>query len=67
MRGLFPETDLYRALREAERGPSRKTLAPGSTFDPGPAIGGLDCWCGQSQDHDWPMKDQGAPHPRYPS
>jgi hypothetical protein len=26
------------------------------------AAGG--CWCGQHQDHDWPGRDAGAPHPR---
>jgi len=26
------------------------------------AAGG--CWCGEELDHDWPGKDDGAPHPR---
>lgn len=23
-----------------------------------------ECWCGQQNDHDWPGKADGAPHPR---
>ena len=22
------------------------------------------CWCGGAQNHDWPGRDEGAPHPR---
>lgn len=22
------------------------------------------CWCGETYGHDWPGKDEGAPHPR---
>jgi hypothetical protein len=28
-------------------------------------IGSLEvCWCGKTSHHDWPGKEQGAPHPR---
>lgn len=27
-------------------------------------FGSLDCWCGELLGHDWPGKDDGAPHPR---
>jgi hypothetical protein len=28
------------------------------------AISGRGCWCGDPNGHDWPGKDEGAPHPR---
>lgn len=27
-------------------------------------LAGNGCWCGEPKDHDWPGKDDGAPHPR---
>lgn len=27
-------------------------------------FGSTDCWCGELLGHDWPGKDDGAPHPR---
>ncbi len=38
------------------REPSTRRMAPG----------GPGCWCGETQGHDWPGKDDGAPHPRHP-
>lgn len=32
--------------------------------DLGPVLGGADCWCGAPYGHDWPGRDDGAPHPR---
>lgn len=69
MRGLFPEVDLYRALRHltddppppAEAGPGGVAYVSGSAV-----LGGQGCWCGQHQGHDWPGKGEGAPHPHYP-
>ncbi|MGZ4745647.1 MAG: hypothetical protein ACXVYY_01055 [Oryzihumus sp.] len=29
-----------------------------------PTLGGPGCWCGEPQNHDWPGKADGAPHPR---
>lgn len=30
-----------------------------------PVLGALGgCWCGAPHGHDWPGRDQGAPHPR---
>ena len=25
---------------------------------------GTTCWCGEPMGHDWPGRDEGAPHPR---
>lgn len=27
------------------------------------SVAAFECWCGQGFDHDWPGKDEGAPHP----
>ena len=64
MRSLFPEKDLLRALAEKVFGPSKQSI--GKTEKTDPAIGQSDCWCGRPQNHDWPMKEIGAAHPRYP-
>jgi hypothetical protein len=69
VRGLFPEVDLGRALRRltddppksSEGGPGGVVHVPWSSM-----IGGRGCWCGQPYGHDWPGKDDGAPHPPYP-
>ena len=31
---------------------------------PGETIAGDGCWCGEPNGHDWPGKDEGAPHPK---
>jgi len=27
-------------------------------------LAGSGCWCGEPWGHDWPGKEEGAPHPR---
>jgi len=29
-----------------------------------PVVGTGLCWCGERYNHDWPGKEDGAPHPR---
>lgn len=29
-----------------------------------PTLHGGGCWCGEPLGHDWPDKEDGAPHPR---
>ena len=59
-------TDLVRILNEQAGFPPRPDLRGGSA-NAGPVIAVLDsCWCGQHYRHDWPGKEDGAPHPRYP-
>lgn len=70
MRGLFPLTDLTRALRRltddppkaAEAGPGGDAYVAATE-----TLGGGGCWCGQHYGHDWPGKADGAAHPRYPT
>jgi hypothetical protein len=64
--------DLVRELNDQADFPTKpfpKRAEPGGSASVGPndTIANLGaCWCGQENGHDWPGKDDGAPHPRYP-
>jgi hypothetical protein len=66
-RGLFPETDLLRALVDKMRGRPARARAhrPAPYVGANDTIGSPDCWCGRPGNHDWPMKEIGAAHPRW--
>lgn len=67
-RGLFPMRDLTRALAERVFGPAKRQPSSSSPAVVGgdETIGSGRCWCGQEHNHDWPGKEIGAAHPRYP-
>lgn len=67
MRGLFPDKDLKAALDDETFGKAKQRPSSASPATAPPAIGRTQtCWCGRPFDHDWPSKNDGAPHPRYP-
>lgn len=69
MRGLFPDKDLARALACKVFGPPKPVPSSSSpaNVSPSSTLGSMDtCWCGRARDHDFPGRDEGAPHPRYP-
>jgi len=41
-----------------------KVTAGRRSPDPLPVLHGRGCWCGKPLNHDWPRKQDGAPHPR---
>ena len=45
-----------RRVKPDDREPSTRKIA----------LGGAACWCGEPFGHDWPGKDAGAAHPRFP-
>jgi hypothetical protein len=57
--------DLVRSLNglgDFDRFPARPR--PGwRGVGPGETIAADGCWCGERQGHDWPGRDEGAPHP----
>lgn len=70
MRRLDPQVDLARALATEVFGtprPQPVSMSPALVGPSSDTIGYLGgCWCGQPHGHDWPLKSDGAPHPRYP-
>ena len=62
-------TELVRTLNEQgdfDRFPCRATKGGSASVGYEQTIAMDLCWCGQAKDHDWPGKDDGGPHPRYP-
>lgn len=59
--------DLVRLLAEQSDARFRKqNPPPGGSKNVDFSIGGDDCWCGRPSNHDWPGKEDRAPHPKYP-
>lgn len=52
--------DRVRAERHVQAG-NRRVQEEGAGFK---VLAQRGCWCGQKLHHDWPGKDEGAPHPR---
>jgi hypothetical protein len=53
--------------RSGDASPQAREARRFANRDPAPylrTLAGLGCWCGAENGHDWPGKDQGAPHPR---
>jgi hypothetical protein len=68
MPGHLPGLDAYDRSDDASpQARQRRRISPDNRelSTRGPALGHFhDCWCGVPYPHDWPGKDEGAPHPR---